>query len=60
MIAALVTEGTSDQVLLPILRWVWEQATPEALVLSWVDTIRVSHPPRARREDRGRPEDAPL
>ncbi len=45
MIAALVGEGGSDRVLLPILRWVWEQATAEEVRLSWIDTSRVSHAP---------------
>ncbi len=45
MIAALVGEGGSDRVLLPILRWVWEQTTAEEVRLSWVDTSRIRHAP---------------
>jgi hypothetical protein len=38
MIFALMGEGTSDRVLLPILRWVVERATPASFSIAWVDT----------------------
>lgn len=38
MICALLGEGGSDRVLLPVLRWVLERATPAEFRLAWVDT----------------------
>lgn len=35
--ATLVTDGSSDQVLLPILRWTWGRLTNAALELTWAD-----------------------
>lgn len=38
MICALLGEGSSDRVLLPVLRWVMERATPAEFRMVWVDT----------------------
>ena len=35
MTATLVTDGASDVVLLPILRWLFGELTPEPVELSW-------------------------
>lgn len=37
MIAALLAEGSSDKVLLPILRWVLWNATPRETRIEWID-----------------------
>ena len=41
--ATLVTDGASDVVLVPILRWLMSQLTPEGFEIQWAD-------PRAFRE----------
>ena len=42
----LLTDGSSDAVLLPILRWVFRQLTPEAVELRWADLRGLPKPPR--------------
>jgi len=46
VIAALVGEGSSDQVLMPILRSLLERLTEEDVRLEWIDTL--SFPARPR------------
>jgi hypothetical protein len=44
--ATLVSDGSSDIVLLPILRWLVRQATPHPIELRWADLRGVPRPPR--------------
>jgi len=44
--ATLVTDGSSDVVLLPILRWLFGELTPEPVELRWGDLRRLPRPPK--------------
>lgn len=44
--ATLLADGTSDRVLLPIVRWVLGQATPRPFELEWADLTFVAANPR--------------
>lgn len=46
----LLTDGSSDTVLMPVLRWLWGQLTSEPIVLSWADLRLLRRPPRPLRE----------
>lgn len=50
MRATLVADGSSDVVLLPLLRWVIEQHTDVPVELRWADLRPLSSPPRTLRE----------
>jgi hypothetical protein len=43
----LISDGSSDQALMPILRWVVLQRLPECVVVDqWADLRRLRHPPK--------------
>jgi hypothetical protein len=44
--ATLVTDGSSDTVLIPILRWLFQQLTAEVVELRHGDLRWVRHPPK--------------
>ncbi len=46
MNAALLAEGSSDRVLLPILRWMLDELTSEEVPVAWVDTRLFSTGPK--------------
>lgn len=53
MIAALVGEGSSDQALLPILRWVLSTMVESDIRVVWVDTSRLNTGPKLADKLRG-------
>ncbi|RME22428.1 MAG: hypothetical protein D6798_15770 [Deltaproteobacteria bacterium] len=53
MNCALLGEGSSDRVLLPVLRWVLERATPAECWLAWVDTSLFTTGPKLADKVRG-------
>lgn len=48
--ATVLTDGSSDTVLLPILRWLLTQTTPEVFDLRWADLRVLRSPPRGLQE----------
>jgi hypothetical protein len=50
MIATLLTDGSSDQVLLPILRWLIASLTSESVEIVWADLRCLPDPPSALKE----------
>lgn len=50
MRASLVTEGTSDQVLVPILRWLLGALTEHPVELVWADLRGLRRRPKSLRE----------
>ena len=50
MIATLLTDGSSDTVLLPILRWLLDRITTQSFELRWADLRGLSRPPRELRD----------
>ena len=46
MNAALLAEGSSDRVLLPVLRWLLDELTGEAVPVAWVDTSLLTTGPK--------------
>lgn len=51
MIAAtLLTDGSSDRVLIPILRWLCGEWTTEAVEIRWADLTYLPRPPRTLTE----------
>jgi len=53
VICALLGEGSSDRVLLPVLRWVMERATPAEFRMAWVDTSLFTTGPKLAEKVRG-------
>jgi hypothetical protein len=51
--ATLVTDGTSDSVLLEVLRWLVREATPEPVELNWFDPSKVVGPVTTLRDRLG-------
>jgi hypothetical protein len=50
MIPTLLTDGSSDTVLLPILRWLLVRTITESFELKWADLRGLSQPPRDLRD----------
>jgi hypothetical protein len=48
--ATLVTDGSSDRVLLPILRWLCGQATSRPIDVRWAETRNLPNPPKTLTE----------
>jgi hypothetical protein len=48
--ATLLTDGSSDTVLVPILRWVLTETTSEPFDLRWADLRPLRVPPKSLRE----------
>lgn len=48
--ASLLTDGSSDAVLLPILRWVIRQQSELAVTITWADLRGLRRPPRSLAE----------
>ena len=48
--ATLVTDGTSDVVLLPVLQWLMRQLTPEDFEIRWADPRAFPERPRSLAE----------
>jgi hypothetical protein len=48
--ATVLTDGSSDTVLLPILNWLLAETTPEAFDLRWADLRVLRSPPRGLQE----------
>lgn len=44
--ATLLTDGSSDRVLLPILRWLCGQLTTEPIEIRWADLASLPKPPK--------------
>lgn len=44
--ATLLTDGTSDAALTPILKWLLQQLTAEEFEVTWADPRRLREPPR--------------
>ncbi len=48
--ATFVTDGSSDQVLEPILRWLLRELTPAPIEIRWADLRGLPEPPRGLAE----------
>lgn len=46
--ATLLRDGSSDTVLVPVLRWLLWQLTPEPISVTWADLRALPRPPQAR------------
>jgi hypothetical protein len=46
LVSTLVSEGSSDRALLPVLRWVLTQHSGRAFQVQWADLRRLPRPPR--------------
>lgn len=50
LVSTLISEGSSDRALLPVLRWLLAASSSRTFQLQWADFRRLSHPPRTLKD----------